>query len=74
MKNGPHLQLLSGSGLAISIADLHVVGLLGRSGLPKLLPQQIDVGLDVQVALATSSRIAVQLNTLRIHLQCSNSC
>ena len=74
MKNGPHLQLLGGSRLAISIADLHIVGLLGRSGLPKLLSQEVDVGLDVQVALSTSSWVAVQLNTLRIHLQCSSSC
>ena len=74
MKREPHLKLLGGSGLAISIADLHVVGLFGRSGLPKLLPQQVDVGLDVQVALTASSRVAVQLNTLRIHLQCSSQC
>lgn len=41
-----YLELLRGGGLAISIADLHVVGLLWGRGLPKLLPKQVDVGLD----------------------------
>ena len=72
-QKGRHLKLLGGGGLAISIADLHIVGFLGRSGLPKLLPQQIEVGLDVQVALTTSGGVAIELNTLGIHLQGSIS-
>jgi len=63
-----YLELLRGGGLAISIADLHVVGLLWGRGLPKLLPKQVDVGLDEQVALAAPGRIAIQLDALRINL------
>lgn len=63
------LQLLGGGGLAIAVADLDVLGLFGRRGQPKLLPEQVEVGLDVQVALAAPCRIPIQLDALRVHLQ-----
>lgn len=63
-----YLELLCSGGLAISIADLHIIGLLWGRGLPKLLPKQVDVGLDEQVALAAPGRIAIKLDALRINL------
>ena len=66
---GTYLELLSGGGLAISIADLHIIGRFWGRRITKLLPQQVDVGLDEQVALAAACRVSVQLDARRIHLR-----
>ena len=66
---GSCLQLLRGGGLAIAVADLDILGLFGRRGLPKLLAEQVKIGLDVQVALTAPCRVPIQLNALWVHLQ-----